>query len=266
MKKKIIGCMMAALMFCFAGCKKEHIHSWDDGHLDNGIMTYTCSKCHETKTENKVTLYKETCNEIVETMKNLGEGTEVAALSNKFVLLSNEDVYIEAEEYDYIQVLAVAVFVDMLAEFMSNPDFRITEHPVKFTYSYRQIEQGTAVLMYEFDEKNNEVTMYWDIVSVQGSRTKNIFLYIGVDYNFETRTVESFEIYTDQESGGQSNLISWVYENEILKKLNPSADLSGVQTISDNYAAVLEAKESEIIDLEADFSEEYTTAMDRING
>ena len=38
--------------------------------------------------------------------------------------------------------------------------------------------------------------MYWDIVSVQGSRTTNIFLYIGVDYNFETKTLVSFRLYT----------------------------------------------------------------------
>lgn len=266
MRKKIIGVMMVALMFCFVGCKNGHTHNWDDGHLDNGIMTYTCRECHETKTENKVTLYKETCNEIVETMNNLSSGTQAAALSNKVVLISNEDVYIDASDYDYIQVKAVAVFVDMLAEFMSNSSFRITEHPVKFTYSYRQIEQGTAVLMYEFDEKNNKVTMYWDIASIQGNGTTNIFLYLGVDYNFETNVVEAFEVYTNQSRGGQSNLISWVYENDTLKKLNPSADLSSVQTISDNHAAVLEAKESEIIDLQADFSDEYTTAMDRING
>ena len=298
MKKRLLILMLVLCALFTYSCKKEnvnpnpnplpeptpppHTHTWNDGALDNGIMTYSCTGCSETKTENKTALYKQTFANITTAMQTLAPASQPTAYNPQlgcyapsYVLTADsEELYVAAPETQYIQVKGVAVFVDMLTDMIENPSFRITSAPVNFTYSYARVnETGSATLMYEIDEKNDKVKMYWNVDSTQGSYTLDIFLYIGVDYNFETGTVIAFEVYTEQTrtaSQGQEpikNLICWIYDNEVLKMPNPNiSDKSYVQNACDQHAAVLSAKASSVIELNADFTTEYTAAMEKMNG
>ncbi len=261
--------------FLFACNKSKHTHSWQEAGLDNGIMTYTCEGCSETKTENKTSLYKEACLAISNTINVITTDT-TETLSFKFFSVSS-DLHVEANpEYDYIQVRAAGVFVKLLASLIDNNNFRITDKPVAFTMTDTAYtnEQCDVVLSYVFDEKNNKVTMYWNIISNKASYTTNIFLYLDVYYDFSTETVTSFEVITRQERYINSikeatTLVNWIYEEEVLYGLNKNLTEAQLQPVYDSLQekqTTLNNKLNETIDLNADFSTEYTNAMIEING
>ncbi len=292
MKRIISFITVITLSLCFTflfACKENHTHSWQETSLDNGIMTYTCESCSETKTENKATLYKETCLAICNTITIITTDTQnlnllsmqnlnLLSTQNLSLLSVNNDIHVEANpEYDYIQVKAAGVFVKLLASLIDNNNFRITDKPVAFTMSDTAYtnEQCDVVLSYIFDEKNNKVTMYWNVISNKAPYTTNIFLYLDVDYDFSTETVTSFEVITYQERYNSNtevsttNLINWLYEEGILYGLNKNLTQTQLQPVYDSLQqkqTILENKLSETINLNADFSTEYTNAMIEING
>ncbi len=291
MKKQLSGLLLSLCVLGLFGCNDEtpHTHRWDNGTLDNGIKVYSCLDCTETKEEDKTLLYRQTCANIATKMQNLTPPTLTQSVSPLTLNSSadantttppssdeiDESVFLEdAPDQYYIQVKGVAVFVDMLTELINNDSFRITSAPVCFTYSYeRTHENGTAVLMYEFNEQTDTVTMYWDIDSTQGSSTLSIFLYIGVDYDFETQTVNAFRVYTDQtristqSQTENKTLNAWVYQDGVLKMPSSNTDaLLYFHHLCDAQAATLATHSDDVIDLEADFTAEYTTAMNKMNG
>ncbi len=249
-------------------------HDWKQTSLNEGVATYTCEVCDKTKNEQKGPLYKAACEKITEKVHALATGSAapnglVAPLGSPAVapLAVDSSLYVNASSMDLIQIKGVTAFVDMLADMLDNPDFNITSSPVQFTYSYAAHgEQGTAVLMYEFDEENNKVIMYWDVASSAGGRTTDIFLYLNVDYDFAAATVGDFTVHTLQQSGGQEMLLSYLYLDGVLKSADRSADLSSLEAEIESLSAVLAAKADAVIDLEADFSAEYTAMMDKMNG
>ncbi len=280
MKKTIVSLLLAVSALGMFACDKEggtaHTHVWEANSLNDGIMTYICTGCEETKEENKTALYKQTCDNIATAMNGLASTPAPTAkqVSKNVFLADGESAYVPAQPQDYIQVKGAAVFVEMLSRFIQNPAFKITSAPVKFTYSYaRAGEQGYANLMYVFDEEQDKVTMHWDVHSTQGTSQVDIFLYLGVDYDFETNTVVAFEVFTEQTrttiDSAYPQLISWLYEEETLQALNRGAGVTAIQAVQakcDAYKAELTAKLSSVIDLQADFTTEYTAAMDKMNG
>ncbi len=276
MKRIISSIIVVTLSLCFTflfACKDNHTHSWQESSLDNGIMTYTCVSCNETKTENKATLYKNTCLAICNTITIITTDTQ-----NLNLFSVNNDIHVEANpEYDYIQVKAAGVFVKLLASLIDNNDFRITDKPVAFTMTETAYtnEQNEVVLSYIFDEKNNKVTMYWNVIASKEPYTTNIFLYLDVDYDFAAEMVTSFEVITYQERYNSftevsaTSLINWIYEEGVLYGLNKNLSQTQLQPVYDSLQAkqtILENKLSETINLNADFSTEYTNAMIEING
>jgi glutamate 5-kinase len=66
-------------------------------------------------------------------------------------------------------------------------------------------------------------------------------------------------------SNPMSMFISYLYENNVLKMLNENVDTTAVKDISNGIKDAFVAKANEIIDLQADFTAEYTTAMNIMN-
>ena len=250
--------------------EEECQHVWCEESLNDGIMTYVCDECGDTRTEDKTELYITACQKIVETTNALSPTQPTGMKESDYIvslLSASDDLYVDASAMDYIQVKGVVAFVSMLADMMDNESFSITFAPVQFTYSYERFsETGTATLMYRFDEANNKVVMYWDVQSTMSERTTDIFLYIDADYDFETNTVIAFTVQSIQESPYGEMILSYKYENDVLKTLDHNADLTGVTAEINEKAALLAERADEILDLDADFTEEYTIMMDTMNG
>lgn len=262
--------LSATLAACGDSEESKHTHTWNAGTLNNGVMTYTCDSCEETKTENKAALYQKVCTNIVSSVNALNyvAPTSATERGSKIAPLADQaDLYIDARVYDYITVKGVIQFVTMLGDMMDNENFNITSAPVKFTASYAaRGETFTAVLMYNFDEANDKVVMYWDVESVTGSVTTDIFLYMDVDYAFATDTLEGFTLHSLQSVGSMEMLISSIYADETLKVVDQTADLTSVKATVNGLSAELSAKADLVIDLQADFTAEYTAMMDIMNG
>ena len=244
------------------GCSEisgSESHTYGEGVLQDGGMVYTCTVCSKTKTEDKTALYKSVCENIMAKVNSLEAGPTL--------LSSDTERYVDAQSFDYIQVKGVASFVEWLANMLDNDNFTITSAPVKFTYSYAAHgESGEATLLYKFDETNNKVTMFWYVQSQAGTRNTDIFLFIDVDYDFDTNTVGSFTLHSEQiMNSSQKMLLSYVYDGQILKALNRNIDLSWFEDIVDAYFAAFEEKFPNIVDLQADFTAEYTAMMNKMN-
>ena len=238
-------------------------HTWETVSLNDGVMTSVCHGCKATKTQDKTELYQYVTKSIFLSIEELASRES----SNKpFSVKGNKDEYVWMDaswENQGMQVKGVVSFVHMLAQMMVNPQFNITNAPVKFTYSYAGLnESGTAILMYNFDEENDKVTMYWDVASNMNGNEMNIFLFLDVDYDFANYALKGFEIQTAQSMGDESICIGFRYNDQEFK-----------MTIDPNFASQvnatateLQAHYDEIIDLEADFTKEYTEMMDYMNG
>ena len=256
-------CMSVMCMFSLAcangGGKDCKNHAWKETSLNNGIMTYTCENCEETKTENKTALYKQTCDNIFAGLPT-GANTPSSAIVNESgasAFAIEESLYINASAMDYIQVKGVMAFVKFLSVLTQN---------ASFTYSYSPInESGTAILMYDFDEENNKVYMYWDVESTRGANTMDIFLYMDIDYNYETQELIGFTVNSYQAMGSQEMVMSYVYKDGVLRTLDSTLDLQSVKTEINVFAGQLNAKVSGLIDLQADFTTEYTAMMNIMN-
>ena len=241
--------------------------------LANGV----CSACGYESTSvqpSKAELYKTVCDNIVAKMSNLGGSASptIAPLS-----VSMDDAYEVANDYlSYMQVKGVSQYILWVGKMMQSDSFRITDDPVQFTYSYQgtQVrEEGVARLMYKFDEENDKVYMYWDVDAVNifdgGSNPIHIFLYLGIDYNFDTNVVGDFDILTEQSMGSNMTmLMSFLYRGTTLKMLKQQADPSALALVQERVnelKGVMSAKQDSLIDLQADFTQEYTEMMNEMN-
>lgn len=238
-------------------------HTWETVSLNDGVMTSVCHDCKATKTQDKTELYQYVTKSIFLSIEELASRES----SNKpFSVKGNKDEYVWMDaswENQGMQVKGVVSFVHMLAQMMVNPQFNITNAPVKFAYSYAGLnETGKAILMYNFDEKNDKVTMYWDVASNMNGNEMKIFLFLDVDYDFANYALKGFEIQTTQSMGDESICLGFRYNDQEFK-----------MTVDPNFASQvnatateLQAHYDEIIDLEADFTKEYTEMMDYMNG
>lgn len=237
-------------------------HAWDNGVLENGVMTYTCSVCSKTKTENKAALYKTTCEKIYTTINGIATPAGGAKAAKTFAV--DDSIYTEASAEEYANVKGVNVFVGMLGDLMANDQFVITTKPVAFTYSYEPIkETGSAVLQYVFDETNDKVVMMWNVNSTVNGNTMQMFVYISVDYDFAQSEVKAFTVCN---LADPNMLMCYnVYEEGKLWTLK---DAAAVQTVLPAVQAYKEQSQSALkdkIDLQADFTAEYSKAMDAMN-
>jgi len=178
-----------------------------------------------------------------------------------------DDFYIDAPTAYYMNVKGVAVYVKLLAEIVQNEKFQITNAPVKFNYSYSGAfnETGVAVITYKLDKDNNKVEMTWQVASNQPSGHIDIFLHIDVDYNFTTCTVQSYKFYMENTMPQGTKFMSFLYKDNVLKMLNGDIDTTAVVNASNAIKQEFMQKANQIIDLQADFSAEYTRAMNIMN-
>jgi hypothetical protein len=217
----------------------------------------------------KRSLYIESCNNIANAINAVAAGNDSMIDTSTLKSVSKlEDLYIEASPDEYIMVKMAAAYVEMLSEMLGNPKFKITDSPIKFTCSYAPLDSKVdAVLLYKFDEDNNRVVLQWDVedLDTKSNSVTDIILYLGVDYNFVTKKVDSFEVYSRQKYSGESHIVSWRYKNRILSKIDTSKDMTQMENLLDSYEMFLSSKSSETVDLKADFTKEYTNMMNKFN-
>ncbi len=239
-------------------------HVWEEISLNNGIMTYECSKCQEDKTEDVSTLYQGVISNIADTIFGLADGGSSSIAGAFSASLTGDYEWIDADWAVYgMQIKGVTMFVKMLADMMDNPNFNITSAPVTFTYSYpAQGETGTALLLYSFDVKNDKVVMYWDVQSTVGSNTTNIYIYMDISYDFDTDTLVAFNLASTQSMGGESKIFGYSYYDGNLRFTNDRNYVNEVNKTKAELNAVIDS----VIDLKADFTEEYSSMMDEMNG
>ncbi len=241
-------------------------HVWLQVSLNEGIMTYDCEKCGADKTENKTALYKNVSASIADSIYALADGKDQGA--SKFGASISKEEYVW-EDADWsvhgINVKGVVMFVKMLSEMMSNVDFNVTSAPVKFTFSYSSsvvTEHGNAILMYTFDEENGKVTMYWLVESTVGGSTTEMFIYIDVDYDFNSNSLVGFAIEESVANEYVNMVFGYKYNANEFKYTEDENFVNQIQAT----ASVLQAELDNVIDLKADFSKEYSDMMDEMNG
>lgn len=229
---------------------------------------------------NKRELYQKTCDNIARTMKELAADTSAATpaqLARAAARASEED-YVVAVGGQREQIKAVAVFIDFVASMMQNQKFTVTDLPVKFTCDYdwgnNRTQKNEVTLMYSFDEAGDRVEMHWNVNTREVSGTtstesspKNIFLYIGVDYDFANAAVVAFDVFVESAENNATETSHYIYKDDILKVLDTGSatDTSSVAAALEGHKSALTSKESSAIDLGADFTTEYTAAMDAMN-
>ena len=238
-------------------------HVWEEISLNNGIMTYECSKCQEDKTENVTDFYQSVTNNIANTIFGLADGgTETPSRFSVSLFSDYTWQDVDWSTAHSMNVKGVVMFVKMLADMMDNPNFNITDAPVLFSYSYpAQGETGTALLLYSFDVANDKVVMYWDVQSTVGSNTTNIYIYMDISYDFDTDTLVAFNLASTQSMGGMSMTFGYDYHDENLRYTNDEDYANAVNETKQDLIAVVD----KTIDLEADFTEEYSSMMDAMN-
>jgi len=270
MKKFLISIILClCLLFSFGaiscGGSDECSHNWEKS-LNNGILTKTCSKCDEVITEDKTSQYKAVCQDIADTVYGLN-ATPTSTSFGGIVTYNAGGIYKDATAMDYIQVKGVICFVEMLASLIDNPNFNLTDKPVKFTYSYASHgETGEATLMYSFDEENDKVIMYWLVNSTTDNLTRSIFLYMNIRYDFDNQELVNFSLSSEQVIGTSMDIFfGYRYQNSVLEVTDDTANLTAFKGGVLAELDKLLARNNELIDLQADFTAEYTAMMDKMN-
>ena len=269
MKKILISIILSlCLIFSFGtiacGGSNECSHNWEKS-LNNGILTKTCTKCDDVISQNKTAEYKAVCQDIADTVYGLS-ATPTSTRFNGAVTYNNS-LYKDATAMDYIQVKGVMCFVEMLARLMDNPNFNLTDKPVKFTYSYASHgETGEATLMYTFDEENDKVIMYWLVNSTTDNITRSIFLYMNIRYDFAKQELVNFVLDSEQVIGTSMDIFfGYIYQNSVLQVFDSQPNITAFKNGVLARLDELLARNDELIDLQADFTAEYTAMMDKMN-
>lgn len=236
--------------------------------LSCAFVLTACNNDNPPPSGDGTQFYKQTFENIANSMISTSETTTPTSTVKKVDAYSSLDgFYIEAPAAYYVNVKGVAVYVKLLAEIVQNEKFQITNAPVKFTYSYSGAfnETGVAVITYKLDKDNNKVEMTWQVASDQPSGHIDIFLHIDVDYNFTACTVQSYKFYMENTIPYGTMFMSFLYKDGVLKMLNGDIDTTAVVNASNAIKQEFMQKENQIIDLQADFSAEYTRAMNIMN-
>ena len=241
-----------------------------------------CTMCGDVKVDTK-TKYSNACDNIVEEIETIEEEktsgiTPLSFNVNTFSNISELPFKEVSSSGELSSIKGATSFVKLLANLLKNDDFDLTDKPVHFTYKWvvEQVERevGEATLMYSFDEANNKIKMWWDVDSNSGISIA-IFLYLEVDYNFETQTMGGFKVYSSQvvEMGNppmsQTMNIGFIYDEGKLYCLDMSRALEiaeKVTPIIEGYKQELTSQMDKLIDLNADFTNEYTAMMNYMNG
>lgn len=184
------------------------------------------------------------------------------------VIASAEPEHQPAKETDLYTVRGVSAFIGMLGEMLNDSSFLLTDKAVKFTASYENgnySENFSAVLAYSFDQQNKKIVMSWDVDSVSNGNATDIFLYMNIDYDFDTASLLGFHIKSVQtgEQNPNSYKLSYKYDGN---------SLTTWSSIQNDYASYFEPEQTALaallpdaIDLNADYTDAYTAAMNRVN-
>ena len=259
-------------MLTLVGCCSDNTlsHDWISGELDNGFRYYTCNSCAMTKRVYKKWLYRWSCNNIAKSMYGLSPRSTTAKTDITDITAVSVDptIYIEADESDYSHVYEAALYVELLSALIGNSDFEVTSSPVSFTFSYLPLGyQCNVTLMYDFDEENNKVTMYWDVFEfdTDSQSESKIFLYLSVNYDFDSRKVRAFEVYSLHDYTDKCKPVGWRYEDNKLLVLDSNADVSSFKEKTYSLIEELNSYSQQLVKLDADFTDEYTKMMNKLN-
>lgn len=303
MKKVIVFLSCLCMIFTLVGCgDKGHTCSFDtawqtnDTHHWHACTGENCTEkdsyaehdftngncvCGKEKPVDPATLeqatrlkYQTACNNIVTNVSSISVASPALLSSPSFikgVRLSNneEPVHEVATIQGVTMIKGVVTYVKLLGDMMVNPSFQLTDKAVVFTASFtapsgfNYSETFTALLSYDFDEENDKIEMTWDVDSTIGSTVMNIFLYMTIDYDFETGTLTGFHLKSVQ----PGIAFSAKYDGETASTffVHGTTELEETAWYFDTEKQALADKEATAINLNADFTAEYTVAMMTMN-
>ena len=239
---------------------------YSEHSFENGVCV--CGKTDSSSTVAKLDRYSTACNTVANGMKNLTpaqpSSTNASGVIYPTLLNSNEPIHNVDTFQGYIMIKGVSTYVKLLADMMNNPAFVLTDEAIIFTASFSSadltyVETFTAYLTYSFDEENDKIKMTWDVDSVINGQSMNILMYLDIDYDFETGNLSSFQIKSIQ--SGMAFSVKY-----------DGIDVRSFFTYDSSYdyyfapeQEAIDAKKPTAINLNADFSTEYTTAMLTMN-
>ena len=245
--------------------------------FENGACT-TCSIPDPSNTTAQLLTYQTACNNVANYMLNIDSpsptGANGSGLSLTPLTASVEPPHMENSPVAPTMVKGVATYVKLLADMLVNPSFVLTDKAVIVNASFSSpdltySETFSAYLAYKFDEENNKIMMNWDVTSQMNSGTMNILMYLDIDYNFEQGEVVGFHIKSVQISADHPEYSTAFsvkcIDGVVTAFFAPGPSLETYAYYFENEQEQIDAKKPTAIDLNADFSTEYATAMLTMN-
>lgn len=227
-----------------------------------------CGKTNPYSTSAKLDKYSIACNNVANSMYGLtppqANPTGAKGSISPTLLDSAEPPHTVDTLQGYMMIKGVSTYVKLLADMMNNPAFVLTDEAIIFTASFSSadlsyVETFTAYLTYSFDEENDKIKMTWDVDSVMNGHTMDILMYLDIDYDFETATLTSFHLKSVQTG------ISFSVKYDGVDVKSVFAHDSSLDYYFAPEREAIDAKKPTAINLNADFSTEYATAMITMN-
>ena len=160
-------------------------------------------------------------------------------------------------------VYSTGALLYFVSELYKNEAFVVSDKPAKFTCSYKNLAEQSYYIAFRpvINEAESKVVGEF-FVENKGLGDKN-YIRIDVDYDFEKEEIIAFELFVcvwDTDAG----LLHNVYKDGVLYKGDDAND----QYNQDSHARMLAYKEDyntalqDAIEIESDFTEEYTATME----
>lgn len=239
---------------------------YSEHSFENGVCV--CGKTDSSSTIAKLDRYSTACNNVANSMKNMSpaqpSATSASGIICPTLLSTNEPPHNVDTFQGYMMIKGVSTYVKLLADMMNNPAFVLTDEAIIFTASFSSadlsyVETFTAYLAYSFDEENDKIKMTWDVDSVNNGHSMDILMYLDIDYDFETATLTSFHLKSVQTG------ISFSVKYDGVDVKSVFAHDSSLDYYFAPIQEAIDAKKPTAINLNADFSTEYATAMITMN-
>lgn len=249
MKKKNIKFLL--LMTILSGCNFVKFPSTNINSSTNKQSELSTTTSNNEETLDKARI-NEVYNNIANYMKDVSNKGETSNIRKK----GKYEIY-----DDYSTLQSIVALMKFTANMYMNEEFVFTDNLLVFNVLGAKMAFCNEVKYLE----NKVVT---NIVFPYGEKGSELLINIEVNYNFSIDFINNFTIRQIGWEGNECNL-HFKYENNEFYIFTPTNDLetetSEGKEITQETIAIrdnIKANEENKIEIEADFSEEYTDAME----